>query len=164
MLVISGSQDPQLSNNLFIKGGLVVPPFQIQTVILSYGKVSFLVLFQGSYHCLQWSGPSLYIPCAQHGAVNCSQTHPEMSGLLPSCAAPAASFSKIWCVKSKPLGHLFQLILLIKSKLYVEVIICWLQRLTFFTSLFFTHSIILSNMHKTEEKQSIRQECQVIQM
>lgn len=119
---------------------------QIQTVIFSYGKVSFLMLFQGSYHCLEWSAPSLYIQCAQHGAVNCSQTHPEMSGLFPSCAAPAASFPKMRWVKSKPLGYRFQFILLtIKSKVNVEVIICWLRRLTFFTSLFFTHSINLSS-------------------
>lgn len=106
------------------------------------------MLFQGSYHCLEWSAPSLYTPCAQHGAVNCSQTRPEMSGLFPSCAAPAASFSKMWCVKSNPLGYRFQFILLtIKSKVNVEVIICWLRRLTFFTSLFFTHSINLSSRY-----------------
>lgn len=128
---------------------------QIQTVILSYGKVSFLMLFQGSYRCLEWSAPSLYIPCAQHGAVNCSQTHPEMLGLFPSCAAPAASFSKICCIKSNLLGYCFQFILLtIKSKVNVEVITCWLRRLTFFTSLFFTHSINRSSRYDTEQNLS----------
>lgn len=128
---------------------------QIQTVILSYCKVSFLMLFQGSYRCLEWSAPSLYILCAQHGAVNCSQTHPEMSGLFPSCAAPAASFSKICCVKSNPLEYRFQLILLtMKSKVKLEVIIGWLRRLTFFISLFFTHSINLSSRYDTEKNLS----------
>lgn len=114
------------------------------------------MLFQSNYHCLEWSAPSLYIPCAQHGAVNCSQTHPEMSGLFPSCAAPAASFFlKKCCVKWNPLGYRFQFILLtIKSKVNVEVIICWLRRLTFFTSLFFTHSINLSSRYDTEKNLS----------
>lgn len=67
------------------------------------------------YRCLGCSGPSPYIPCAQRGAVNCSRTRPELSGLLPSCAAPAASFflKQKRLVEAKCLRHLFELILLI---------------------------------------------------
>lgn len=133
---------------------------QIQTVILSYGKVPFLMLFQGNYRCLEWSAPSLCILCAQHGAVNCSQTHPEMLGLFPSCAAPAAGFSKICCIKSNLPGCHFQFIWTIKSKVNVEVVIWWLRRLTFFTSLFFTHSINCSRRYDTEK--NLLDEYQVI--
>lgn len=71
---------------------------QIQTVV-SYccGSEPLMLL----YRCLGCSGPSPYTPCAQRGAANCSRTRPELSGLLPSCAAPAASLFWFFLNKKK---------------------------------------------------------------
>lgn len=65
----------------------VICRFEHGYLILLLSVIPYVV-----YRCLECSGPSLYILCAQRGAVNCSRTCPELSGLLPLRAAPAASF------------------------------------------------------------------------